>query len=99
VNLLINLLCVVGSVSLAIILSKRFVVSDNFWVCAGVSFAFLTGYVAARLCHISFVLIPLNGGITWQKPARLLALSLLLFVAAVFFYLKDRNGAESSKRK
>ena len=66
------------------------------------SFAFTAfwglAYFEARALHVSFVLLPFNGGIPWYKPARLLALCFFGFVASLFFALKNgilRNAKQT----
>jgi|GEM_PF-3406868 hypothetical protein len=92
-----NIACVLSAILLVAYLGKKIVVSDNFWVSVGLALACGELYVAAKVLHISFVLLPFNGGITWEKPARLLALSFLGALGAMFFYLKDGYKSSSSK--
>jgi hypothetical protein len=90
-DLVINIVCALVGMSFGAFLSKRTKMGTGF--SASVGFALLWGatYLTAKLFHISFILLPFNGGISWQKPARLLALSLLGVISALFFYIKDRN--------
>lgn len=90
-DLIVNILCAAFSLYIAAFyLAPRIKVSTNFW--ASVAFAVMWGsmYIAAKLFHVSFVLLPFNGGIPWEKPARLLGLCILGVVGSVFFYVKDK---------
>ena len=64
-------------------------ISNNFWAAVGFSLVWGEIYIAATLFHIPFVLIDFNGGIPWQKPARLLAFTAIGVVAAIYFLMRD----------
>jgi hypothetical protein len=92
IDLIVNILCAVISIYLACYLGDRIKISSNFWASIGFTFLWGSLYITAKLFHVSFVLLPFNGGIPWQKPARLLGLCILGAGSSLFFYLKDRNS-------
>lgn len=98
-DLVLNVICALVGMSFGAYLSKHTKMGTGF--CASVGFALLWGatYLMAKLLHISFILLPFNGGIPWQKPGRLLALSLLGVISAIIFYLKYRNKLKENAGK
>jgi hypothetical protein len=45
-------------------------------------------YLSARLFHVSFYLIPINGGIPWYKSGKLLLAFIGGLIFSIYFYLK-----------
>jgi len=53
--------------------------------------------LCAKLFHVSFVIIPFNGGIPWDSSRRLTILFLLGVISTIYFYLKSRKQPPSIK--
>jgi hypothetical protein len=57
------------------------------WVGCSIFFGGL--YLCARLFHVSMVLIPINGGIPWDRPGFVLLLFLVSLVCTIYTFIKN----------
>jgi hypothetical protein len=90
-DLTINILCLLSGPCIAYYFSQRIKISDRYWAAVGYALIFGELYLAARLFHVSFALMPFRTAISWQRSAHLLVQSLLGAIVALVFYFRDRN--------
>jgi hypothetical protein len=95
-DLVINIFCLLSGPCICYFLSQQIRISDRFWGSVGYTLALGEMYLAARLFHISVVLLPFRDGISWQKPSLLLMLSYIGIICAFIFYIKDRNKSKEN---
>jgi hypothetical protein len=93
-DLSLNIICIVIGVFVAYCLStktKLIQFGGNF--VSSVAFIAWWGlaYIEAKLFHVSFIFIPIRGGIRWDKPGRLLFMCFCGVISALFFFIKDRK--------
>lgn len=89
VNVAINIGCVVVSIKLVNYLGYKKGMSVNLASSLAFSGMMLLFYLCAKFFHISFLLIPVNGGIPWSKPNGFLLMLFLGLIAAVVFCIND----------
>lgn len=88
----LNIICIIAGVIIGYCLSTKTKLTrfgDNFLASIGFSAWWGLAYIEAKLFHVSYVFIPIRGGIQWDKPGRLLLLFVGGMVSAVFFLIKD----------
>jgi hypothetical protein len=93
-DLFLNIICIVTGVYLGYFLSTKTKLTrfgDNFLASIGFSVWWGLAYIESKLFHVSFVLIPIRGGIQWDKPGRLLFLCVCGIISTLFFLIKDRG--------
>ncbi len=62
----------------------------NFGTCLCLCLLWLLAYLCAKLLHVSWVVVPIDGGISWTRLDRLAFFFWAFVVATIFFYIKSR---------
>jgi hypothetical protein len=67
--------------------TKKLAVNFGSWV--GFTILFGLFYLCARFFHVSWVIIPINGGIPWDKSGRLAFMFFVGVVCSIYTFIKN----------
>lgn len=87
----INVLCVISCLLYGNYLYYKKHIDINFGSSILFSILWLLVYLFAKIFHVSWILVPINGGIPWSKSGFFLFLFFLGVVAAIYNYIKSRK--------
>lgn len=84
-----NIICLLIIIKLTSYFGFKNNLSVGFAVSLGLLGAGFLFFISAQLFHVSFWLIPVNGGLAWNKTGRFVFMMTAGAFAAFYFYARD----------